>query len=78
MLTEIAKASVESIPVSKDDDVMEERLKQMDEVMTVPNLDKTTATPLYDFANGGRAGFKSGGIALDDIGMQEYTEDYII
>ena len=78
LLTEIAKASVESIPVSKDDDVMEERLKQMDEVMTVPNLDKTTATPLYDFANGGRAGFKSGGIALDDIGMQEYTEDYMI
>jgi hypothetical protein len=78
LLTEIAKASVESTPVSKDDDVMEERLKQMDEVMTVPNLDETTAAPLYDFANGGRAGFKSGGMALDDIGMQEYTEDYKI
>jgi len=78
LLAEIAKASVESTPVSKDDDVMEERLKQMDEVMTVPDLDETTAAPLYDFANGGRAGFKSGEIALDDIGMQEYTEDYKI
>jgi len=66
LLTEIAKASVESTPVSKDDDVMEERLKQMDEVMTVPDLDETTAAPLYDFANGGRAGFSNGGAAGAD------------
>ena len=67
LLTEIVKASVESTPVSKDDDVMEERLKQMDEVMTVPNLDETTAAPLYDFANGGRAGFSNGGAAGADV-----------
>ena len=46
---------------------MNERLKQMDEVMTVPDLDETTAAPLYDFANGGRAGFSNGGAAGADI-----------
>ena len=54
-------------PYSKDDEVGKERLKEMDQAMEVPKLDKTTAAPLYDFANGGRAGFSNGGAAGADV-----------
>ena len=48
LLTEIAKASVESIPVSKDDDVMSERLKEMDQTMAVPlKTKKAGGGPVY-------------------------------
>jgi len=48
LLTEIAKASVESIPVSKDDDVMSERLNEMDQAMAVPSKTKKAGGgPVY-------------------------------
>ena len=37
LLTEIAKATVESTPISKDDNIMDDRLKEMDQVMAVLN-----------------------------------------
>jgi len=77
LLTEIAKASVESTPISKDDNVMDERLKQMDEVMTVPDLDETTAAPLYDFVNGGRVGFNNGGAAGADVDFATQLEYFL-
>ena len=53
---------------SKDDEVGNQRLQEMDAAMAVPNLkempstdiDETTAAPLYDFATGGRVNFANG------------------
>ena len=69
LLTEIAKASVESTPISKDDNIMDDRLKEMDQAMEVPlraekygggsvSIDLT----MPKFATGGRIGFESGTI----------------
>ena len=63
-------------PYSKDDEVGKERLKEMDQAMEVPKLDKTTAAPLYDFANGGRAGFSNGGAAGADENFLKELEFY--
>jgi hypothetical protein len=53
---------------SKDDEVGDQRLQEMDAAMAVPDLkkmpstdmDETTAAPLYDFATGGRVNFDDG------------------
>ena len=78
LLTEIAKASVESTPISKDDNIMDDRLKEMDQAMAVPELDKTTAAPLYDFANGGRVNFNSGGAAGADDDFAAQLEYFFL
>ena len=65
-------------PYSKDDEVGEERLKEMDQAMAVPKLDKTTAAPLYDFADGGRVGFSNGGAAGADDDFAAQLEYFFL
>ena len=78
LLAEITKASVESTPISKDDDVMDKRLQEMDAAMEVPNIDKTTAAPLYDYATGGRVGFNGGGAVGADDNFAKELEYFLL
>ena len=44
--------------------------------MNVPNIDETTAKPLYDYATGGRVGFNGGGAVGADDNFAKELEYY--
>ncbi len=54
------------------------RLQEMDAVMEVPNMDKTTAAPLYDYAIGGRVGFNGGGAVGADDDFAKELEYFLL
>ena len=63
---------------SKDDEVGNQRLKEMDKAMEVPNMDETTAAPLYDYAIGGRVGFNGGGAVGADDDFAKELEYFLL
>ena len=63
---------------SKDDEVGNQRLQEMDKAMEVPNMDKTTAAPLYDYAIGGRVGFNGGGAVGADEDFAKELEYFLL
>jgi hypothetical protein len=48
----------------------------MNDQMNVPNIDETTAKPLYDYATGGRVGFSGGGAVGADDNFAKELEYY--
>jgi hypothetical protein len=48
----------------------------MNDQMNVPNIDETTAKPLYDYATGGRVGFDGGGAVGADDDFAKELEYY--
>ena len=48
----------------------------MNDQMNVPNIDETTAKPLYDYATGGRVGFDGGGAVGADDDFAKQLEYY--
>ena len=63
---------------SKNDEVGNQRLQEMDKAMEVPNMDKTTAAPLYDYAIGGRVGFNGGGAVGADEDFAKELEYFLL
>jgi hypothetical protein len=50
----------------------------MNDQMNVPNIDETTAKPLYDYATGGRVGFDGGGAVGADDDFAKELEYYFL